>query len=68
MNNKPTNKALNQLREYKDKICIFCGRSFPHTTLNILGHIDKNLSFQCVDTMECKTYRKAKGLKQNETR
>lgn len=62
------NKELNQLKEYRDKICIFCGRVFPRTILNIEGHIHHGLSYQCVDLEDCKKNRKANGLKPNVTK
>lgn len=54
----PKNEELNQLKEYKDKICKFCGRSNPQTILNIQRVLLYHDPFVCVDIYRCQQLRK----------
>lgn len=47
------NEELNSMQIYKDKECIYCGRSYPETVINIEGHIHHGEPYRCIDTKEC---------------
>lgn len=53
----PANKELNQLVEFKDKICIYCGRSYPDTVLDIQSRLLHNDKYKCVDMIRCRAVR-----------
>lgn len=54
-------RSANEIREqeqYIDCKCIYCGRSFPLTMLNIEGKIHHGEPWRCVDTKDCNRARK----------
>lgn len=54
------NVELNQLSQYKDKKCVYCGRKYPETILNIEGYIHHNCKIRCVNVKSCNKYKKKK--------
>jgi hypothetical protein len=57
MTNLPANKELNQLLEFKDRICIYCGRSYPETVLDIQSRLLYNDKYKRVDLVRCRAIR-----------
>lgn len=55
---KSINEDLNKLDIYKDKKCIYCGRKYPETILNIEGVIHHKGKYRCLDQKTCKRKRK----------
>lgn len=53
-----TNRELNALDIYKDKKCIYCGRKYPKTILNIEGVIHHGEPYRCLDLKVCKKFKK----------
>ena len=58
MKASPMNEKLNSLEIYKDKKCVYCGRSYPDTVLNIEGYIHHNWKLRCLDVKKCNRLRK----------
>ena len=48
------NESLNKLSIYKDKKCIYCGRKYPETILNIEGVIHHKGKYRCLNQKTCK--------------
>ena len=48
------NEELNKLNVYINKCCVFCGRKYPKTILNIEGIIHHNEKYRCLDLKSCK--------------
>lgn len=59
------NEQLHQLNIWKDACCIFCGRKYPETILNIEGHIHHGCRLICLDSKSCTKQRKKKNDKHN---
>lgn len=53
-------KELNELDIYKDKECVYCGRKYPQTILNIEGVIHHKEPYRCLNVKECNRFRKKK--------
>lgn len=53
-------KELNELNIYKDKECVYCGRKYPQTILNIEGVIHHKEPYRCLNVKECNRFRKKK--------
>ena len=51
-------ESLNKLPTYFGKKCIYCGRKYPETVLNIEGHIHHKEPYRCIDTKACHKARK----------
>lgn len=57
------NKKLNSLDIYINKECVYCGRKYPETVLNIEGHIHHKEPYRCLNLKECnKIIRKTKWV------
>jgi len=54
------NEDLNKLDVWKDKKCIYCGRKYPETLLNIEGVIHHNTEMRCLNVKDCN-----KAMKKN---
>ena len=52
------NKELNQMPQWIDKRCIYCGRKYPDTILNIEGVIHHHGRYRCLDVKDCNQARK----------
>ena len=52
--------SLNILPQWINKKCIYCGRKYPDTILNIEGHIHHNEPFRCLNTKQCNKAKKKK--------
>ena len=55
------NYWLNNLSIYKDKKCVYCGRGYPDTKLNIEGVIHHNCEYRCLDVESCNKHKKKRG-------
>lgn len=47
------NQRLSASTLYQHESCIYCGRQYPETILNIEGMIYHGEPFRCVDTKSC---------------
>ena len=54
------NKELNELKQWKDVKCIYCGRKYPNTIINVEGIIHHKCKPICLDIKKCKKMRKRK--------
>lgn len=52
------NEELNKLPIWKDKCCVYCGRKYPNTILNIEGVIHYHAEIACLDKKACNKKRK----------
>lgn len=55
---KSLNERLNEQPHWIDKCCIYCGRKYPQTILNIEGVIHHKVKPMCVNKQECRRYKK----------
>ncbi len=51
-------EELNKLDIYKDKKCVYCGKKYPNTVLNIEGVIHHKEPYRCMNLKSCKKNRK----------
>ena len=56
------NNELNQMPQWRGKVCIYCGRSYPDTIINIEGIIHHKGKSRCLDVKDCNKARKKKKL------
>lgn len=50
---KERHRELNKLPLYRRKSCVFCGRSYPKTLLNIEGAVHHGEKFRCLNLKTC---------------
>lgn len=52
------NEQLSKLSCWQDAACIYCGRKYPDTILNIEGNIHHKENLRCIDTKSCNRMKK----------